>query len=752
MMPSQPNDKESTAMNSFPLIVTISLLLISSFTGCSSQSEYIFQSRTDYFATAAKREIRQNQSPLIRNGLGLALAGGGTKAADFSLGIIQGLAEAGVMDQLDMMSTVSGGGYAGLWYYTRMLSTELTDEVSGNPRTRAQRLLRFFQDCLPYRYAYHYGFTDSSCPKPSTQFDGSSANIPSDPYRYQNYLRGYQDVIMNGTPEHAFNFETTGQDRSQIAFNISLLSLRTLVAAGLNVIPNIVFDWEVSPWDAGFTPSRTAYNDGIIRTFGAEPPNCSTHPSSCGPEQHNLWRGLGDESWVRTNLTFERLGNAYTHQNFPLWIINTTAGEDRIPFDIGDAKPFQQTAFEFTPFGSGSGLFGYSEKRFPNISPMEAAMSSAAFLDSQVKSIPPPIRNIATTIMKVSTLDWGRSYPNPAISTTHAVLHRLLPFPVYFLDGRSGIDQINIHLSDGGQSEDLGAYALINRRAKDIIISDHSFDRGGIMEDVCHLKQGLARDWSGQNLYLFIPGLDKLDAVCDSSLTPRLGYDIFNWEHPILLGCVTSNQQDKACTNNIDGEANYFGRLYLIKPAFPGTQNHHLSQAIALAGKTCRNGVNDLDCRKMVLNGCANIEVGRPYETPEATASTDTSPWRFEQFASCELIAFMMNNAFVDVATNDTDKCPHFPQISTVAMTTNSSPWIYGASRELARYYARQLGWFFKKSGDGQAERATTHEQFLSVVAYQDAHPIKPSNVTIGLLGPTVKAGEIRSCLGLQAN
>jgi len=45
----------------------------------------------------------------------LCLSGGGIRSATFALGIIQGLARSGLLDKLDYLSTVSGGGYIGSW-------------------------------------------------------------------------------------------------------------------------------------------------------------------------------------------------------------------------------------------------------------------------------------------------------------------------------------------------------------------------------------------------------------------------------------------------------------------------------------------------------------------------------------------------------------------------------------------------------------------------------------------------------------
>jgi hypothetical protein len=45
----------------------------------------------------------------------LCISGGGIRSATFALGAIQGLAEAGLLDKFDYLSTVSGGGYVGGW-------------------------------------------------------------------------------------------------------------------------------------------------------------------------------------------------------------------------------------------------------------------------------------------------------------------------------------------------------------------------------------------------------------------------------------------------------------------------------------------------------------------------------------------------------------------------------------------------------------------------------------------------------------
>ena len=66
--------------------------------------------------------LAAEQAQLTLNGLhnerqpvGLALSGGGIRAATFSLGLLQGLAEARLLSKFHYLSTVSGGGYIGSW-------------------------------------------------------------------------------------------------------------------------------------------------------------------------------------------------------------------------------------------------------------------------------------------------------------------------------------------------------------------------------------------------------------------------------------------------------------------------------------------------------------------------------------------------------------------------------------------------------------------------------------------------------------
>ena len=64
----------------------------------------------------------------------LCLSGGGIRSATFALGILQGLAECGLLEKFHYLSTVSGGGYIGSWltnwlHYEK--PTSVIDDLKG---------------------------------------------------------------------------------------------------------------------------------------------------------------------------------------------------------------------------------------------------------------------------------------------------------------------------------------------------------------------------------------------------------------------------------------------------------------------------------------------------------------------------------------------------------------------------------------------------------------------------------------------
>lgn len=66
---------------------------------------------------------------------GLCFSGGGIRSATFNLGVLQGLCEQGLLKHVDLLSTVSGGGYIGSW-----LHGLIRNHDGGDPAKTERRL------------------------------------------------------------------------------------------------------------------------------------------------------------------------------------------------------------------------------------------------------------------------------------------------------------------------------------------------------------------------------------------------------------------------------------------------------------------------------------------------------------------------------------------------------------------------------------------------------------------------------------
>ncbi|MFC1880895.1 patatin-like phospholipase family protein [Thermodesulfobacteriota bacterium] len=66
----------------------------------------------------------------MKTKLGLALSGGGFRSTAFHLGVLKRLHELGILDKVDVFSTVSGGSIVGAFYVYRILYSIQDDELT----------------------------------------------------------------------------------------------------------------------------------------------------------------------------------------------------------------------------------------------------------------------------------------------------------------------------------------------------------------------------------------------------------------------------------------------------------------------------------------------------------------------------------------------------------------------------------------------------------------------------------------------
>lgn len=450
--------------------------------------------------------IKENYSSEPKQGaplsIGLALSGGGTRAGMFAHGVLQGLNDSAVLDHLDAISSVSGGSYAGLWYYTkRMEANRLSFEYH-----------QIFADCVPlwWEEGPPPGVKDKDRTLISTALKSAGQGhdgfkkmnkchydkhyTAGDPYRWQVHLSRWPDIFRYT--------ETIPSGNKQGA------PWRESVKLGVYSLGEIL----VSPLiQTGIVPS--SYQYGIERAWGLNPaPRTNAYQkfiytNDTGGKPQTFGWHLDEQkaSWEQ----LRKLYGDNAVKNLPLWIVNTTSAP-RGPVSS------EKRIFEITPFGQGSELNGYLRDNSHVIKGLgESVRASAAALDAQGAD-----DKYAPALSKRNFLfpvaEWGVTIRN---------WYR---------------DKTTFRLSDGGHSENLGVYSLLRRGTKDIIIVDATQDVNGSMQDLCLLIKML----SDQGITLkFDDKLEHLDSVCASTLssarmTKKRGYDTSAWLNPVIPGRI----------------------------------------------------------------------------------------------------------------------------------------------------------------------------------------------------------------------
>jgi hypothetical protein len=347
---------------------------------------------------------------------GLAMSGGGMRSAAFNIGVLKGLHEAKKLHNLDIMSSVSGGGYALSWYYLQKFNSGADDAALFDPSGRFQRHLEENGRIITHSNAFLVEF-----------------------------------------PEYLF----------KLGINV--------VAIPVHWMANGLFDWHLN-----LAPYRWFYQNAIEREFHLT-------PAEDGKGFENDYSAGGIVVGVKNPVQFSAMKAFIKKNKLPTFVINTTAAiSDNINHYGAD---FGNTIFEFTPFAYGSDAYGYQSEDFPIDISTAVAVSGAA-ADSSIL----PTRT--GMVLSALNCDLGYNIPNYNITDVRKVAgHNLLPLPFY-LAYRSNDDirGTSIYLTDGGHSENLGAFALIRRMCRNIIIIDAEHDPHYRFEAYRKLKERLKKE------------------------------------------------------------------------------------------------------------------------------------------------------------------------------------------------------------------------------------------------------------------
>jgi hypothetical protein len=404
----------------------------------------------------------------------------------------------------------------------------------------------------------------------------------------------------------------------------------------------------------------------------------------------------------------------------PFWIINATAPKSRsaigwfskLTDDLSNSDMFEMTAVSH-----GSGRYGFvsAPPSLYGMTVLDSVAASAAFFDPSQQLLDRDNvlgRGGLGVLQHLFNFDWGADIPNYNVTDGRRDLHRVLPFPFYWLDGaysrylteaheseetQDRVRSAFIRLIDGGNSENLGVYALLKRKVRTILIADSGQDDHGYFDDMCSLANRLSYVPPSAHVptHVYLPGLADFAEHCATYNETKHGYDLHAWpfEFPVLVGCVREDEQTnsgQACQGLNPAKD---VRLLIVKPAI-NTRYFYKEQThdVLVSGAPYKN-----------ISACW---------MPGMTFDADKMP-----YLNCETADFVLQNK--DPKRGD---CQVFPQHSTAGMTVNSSATLFGAYRELSRQYVveaeERLGGLFKRDVTA-AEVEASVAQFDAIALQQ---------------------------------
>lgn len=634
--------------------------------------------------------------------LAVTLEGGGSKSAPFSMGALAGLHESGLLEDVDLISTVSGGSYAGYFYFSRLL-----DAHAGTGQAGFRNPDAWFADCVPSIYYSRFGRSVAN----QIRFCSGAEWIPdtiekfAKDYPFQAHVRYYQDVV-----HWKGGLERVGEDVADTVStftNVGALLAQHLLTVPVHTVMNSLFAMPEST-----SPSRFAYRAGIERAY-AHTLTSWNGASAGGPERAGgeFTERVYQRRYAMRDLAplvgSDPCGADGRSCRVPNWIANSAASSGR---DLTNWLSVPNTdalraSYEMSPFGQGSGLYGFVSQ--PVALPLRDVVgSSAAFLDREQREFGLGLARFAAGgAISLFNLEWGSDIPNVNVSDTAREASHITPFPLYHVPAARQRHSPTIHLADGGNTDNLGVLAALRRGAKNVVVVAATGDGSGRMRSLCRAKNHLELD----GVYrLDMPELNRIDEVCSEQIGERervvwgpdaisklvcdrrkitahcemfdgtwhwvpqqggaLGYDMWDWPIPVLTGSVL---RDKIEGPGVERISN----IYLVKPAF-----------YSRAAREQLSHVSDKSTPDRLCGLGDNIKIN------QCTSSTYR---RFDKVSQvsrpalpCTALAFATANSCRTGSKDGT-----FPQHDVVFTTLNSSYTLFSAYFDLARHVVSQLTW-----------------------------------------------------------
>lgn len=429
--------------------------------------------------------------------LGIAMSGGGIRSAAFNIGVLQALHESRILPAVDVLSAVSGGSYAMSWYLLQPFYAAQAAARAGTTFDLDAILDEMFQ--------------------PAGRFQAHLSREPR--------MADYTDTAIGA------------------AFDGTLFQPLRALVGGMGLGSSGQYN------TTGMV--RKQYREHIQELFQGLPTSPATgkignHISMS--ERQELNREFSNLSSV-TPVRYGELAEFLLGNHLPFFIFNAAVLVER-PY----RNMVWPTAFELTADDLGSdacGYHGWNELRHLDVSEAGAndtgtggwARFRNSWRDSDNRR---PNRwifmvNLAPAISGAAV---GLSYFDPRRPIGRMRLATWTPFvgnldlgylfPREIWGGKGAL-----YVSDGGHSENLGAYALIKRKCRTILIVDAEHEPAVpyVFESYSKLKGRLAEE---MKLNLTVPDIDAyLDATRRSGTPGAL-------TAAVMTGTVTPIERDPA--------------------------------------------------------------------------------------------------------------------------------------------------------------------------------------------------------------
>jgi hypothetical protein len=483
-----------------------------------------------------KKHSKCDGRPLI----GIASSGGGSKASSFGFGVIKALVDSDRIKNIDIISSVSGGGYAAIGLYSRInhvkgdaqkLKDSFSSEVlrgaytnreaqpdgeyncnQDNPCVLAPSLDFFHsndeklkpeklkpEEKQPLEVSTWYLNTKSS-------IDIAGVQISDDQFLHHGcdgihsalhtvFLRPRGDAMRQPRCYPDIMHLSTGSKTTRKIENKLGTSLMYVgyITAHISTIPiswitNTLFDLPVN-----ISPTNWAQQSGIFRQYASQyelkvekEPKKDKEQKDKEPQGN--WLSLWQQGY--SPITMEDV-KKIEDDGYPMWIVNaTTPTSNALNFSSIDLTKMDQYRMEFTSRGFGSHKYGYvineTPDTFLDVPFKKLVTSSQAFLDPRQRTyifegiLGSKGENFGLFIgSELLNLNWSLKIPNYTMHPNAYTAWQAVPFPFIFNRWLLPEEEYrpHIHLGDGGVNRDnWGIIPLLERGTRHIIALDQSDD------------------------------------------------------------------------------------------------------------------------------------------------------------------------------------------------------------------------------------------------------------------------------------